>query len=111
MFEAGTVVLIPFPYSDLSNAKKRPVLMLTPPDSQGDFVAMPLTSQSQPLPALKIDAGPLPLGGNLPFTSWIKVDTVFSLCESEIIKAVGRVANESRKYCVQQLCLSLNKGL
>ncbi len=52
MFEAGAVVLIPFPYSNLSNVKKRPVLMLTRPDGRGDFVAMPLTSQAQPSPAL-----------------------------------------------------------
>lgn len=46
MFEAGTVVLIPFPNSDLSASKDRPVLMLAQPDARGDFVGMPLTHQS-----------------------------------------------------------------
>ena len=110
MFEAGTVVLIPFPYSDLSAVKKRPVLMLTQPDAQGDFVGMPLTSQPQPLPALRLDAGPLPHGGTLPLTSWVKTDTVYSLSEGEVIKTIGRVTDESRTYCVQHLCRYLNKG-
>ena len=110
MFEAGTVVVIPFPYSDLSAAKKRPVLMLTQPDARGDFVGMPLTSQPQPLPALKLEAGPLPLGGTLPLTSWVKTDTVYSLRETEVIKTIGRVTDESRTYCVQHLCRYLNKG-
>ena len=32
MFEAGTVVVMPFPFSDASATKRRPVLMLTQPD-------------------------------------------------------------------------------
>ena len=34
MFERGDLVLIPFPFSDLSAAKKRPVLLLTRPDAR-----------------------------------------------------------------------------
>jgi mRNA interferase MazF len=34
----GDLVLIPFPYSDLEAAKKRPVLALTTPDRHGDFI-------------------------------------------------------------------------
>lgn len=31
MFEAGELVMLPFPFSDLSSAKRRPVLALTAP--------------------------------------------------------------------------------
>ena len=110
MLNAGTVVLIPFPYSDLSATKKRPVLMLTQPDALGDFVGMPLTSKPQPSPALSIAAGPLALSGALPRASWVKTDTVFSLCETQVVKTMGRVAPSERSYCVQQLCMYLSKG-
>lgn len=109
-FEPGTVVLIPFPYSDLSAVKKRPVLVLTQPDAQGDFVAMPLTTKPQPTSALQLSAGPLPVSGELPRDSWVKTDTVFSLCESQIIKTIGRVSSDNRSYCIQQLCLYLNRS-
>lgn len=109
-FESGTVVLIPFPYSDLSVAKKRPVLMLTQPDLLGDFIGMPITSKPQAAPALQLAAGPLPLGGALPLTSWVKTDTVFSLSESQIVKSIGQVTDENRVYCVQQLCHYLSRG-
>jgi mRNA interferase MazF len=110
MFEPGTVVLMPFPFSDLSATKRRPVLMLTQPDHQGDFVAMPLTSQPQPAPALRLLPGPMALGGDLPLTSWVKTDTVYSLRVTRIDKTVGRLGEDSRTYCEQQLCAYLNRG-
>lgn len=47
MFERGDLVLIPFPFSDLSAAKKRPVLLLTRPDAYGDFIVLAGTSCRQ----------------------------------------------------------------
>jgi mRNA interferase MazF len=35
------------PFTDLSTAKRRPVLALTAPDSYGDFIALPVTSRPQ----------------------------------------------------------------
>lgn len=110
MFDVGSIVLIPFPYSDLSATKKRPVLMLTRPDKQGDFIGMPLTSKFQPSPALRLEAGNLSGNGKLPLTSWVKTDTVFSLCLSQIIKAIGQITETERNYCINHLCQYLHKG-
>ena len=46
MFERGELVLIPYPFTNLSAQKKRPVLVLTTPDKLGDFIALPVTSRS-----------------------------------------------------------------
>ena len=46
MPQLGEVVLIPFPYTDLATAKRRPVLVLRAEDSFGDFLAAAITSQS-----------------------------------------------------------------
>ena len=48
MFDAGDLVLIPVPFSDLNSAKRRPVLLLTGPDAQGDFMACPIARTSVP---------------------------------------------------------------
>lgn len=37
MLSPSDIVQIPFPYSDLSHQKRRPVLLLTAPDAFGDF--------------------------------------------------------------------------
>jgi hypothetical protein len=47
MPERGDLLLIPFPFTDLSAAKRRPVLALTTADSYGDFIALPVTSRPQ----------------------------------------------------------------
>ncbi len=36
----GELVGIPFPYSDLTTKKRRPVLVLTNPDRRGDFMGL-----------------------------------------------------------------------
>lgn len=47
MPERGDLVLLPFPFTDLSAAKRRPVLAVTAADSYGDFIALPVTSRPQ----------------------------------------------------------------
>jgi hypothetical protein len=47
MFERGDLLLVPFPFSDLSTTKRRPVLALTALDEYGDFIALPVTSRPQ----------------------------------------------------------------
>jgi hypothetical protein len=52
MFEAGDLLMVPFPFTDQSKAKRRPVLALTTPDAQGDFIGCPVTSRDRwPIPA------------------------------------------------------------
>jgi mRNA interferase MazF len=47
MPERGDLLLIPFPFTDLSAAKRRPVLAITASDRYGDFIALPVTSWPQ----------------------------------------------------------------
>lgn len=43
MFRPRDIVLLRFPFTDLSGAKLRPVLVLTAPNAQGDFLSVQVT--------------------------------------------------------------------
>lgn len=68
MSERGDLLLVPFPFSDLSAAKRRPVLALTQPDSYGDFIALAVTSRPQAEHGIPLSSSDL-VRGTLPAQS------------------------------------------
>lgn len=46
MSERGVLLLVPFPFTNLSATKRRPVLLLTNADGYGDFIALPVTHRA-----------------------------------------------------------------
>jgi mRNA interferase MazF len=59
MPERGDLLLVPYPFSDLSATKRRPVLVLMTPDRYGDFIALPVTSRPQTEHGLPVAASDL----------------------------------------------------
>jgi mRNA interferase MazF len=104
MLEAGSVALLPVPFSDQSATKKRPVLLLTDPDSYGDFIAMPITSQTGQPNTLAIQPAAM-LTGKLPKPSWVRYDKPLSLHRSLVVKEFGKTAMALRTQAAQALCL------
>lgn len=107
MLDAGTLAVIPFPFSDLTTIKRRPVLLLTAPDSYGDFIAMAVTSQAghaDNMAILPVDL----VSGTLPKASFIRTDKIVSLNQSLMIKAVGEISDSLRLQAVRRLCSRLN---
>jgi mRNA interferase MazF len=102
MPERGDLLLVPFPFTDLSASKRRPVLALTAPDRFGDFVALPVTSRPQIEHAVPIAAADL-VSGSLPATSWIRTNRIVTLNVSLVVKAVGRVSERTIAAALQQL--------
>lgn len=106
MLDAGTLVLVPFPFSDLSATKRRPVLLLTAPDGYGDFIAMAVTSQAghaDNMAILPVDL----VSGALPKASFIRTDKIVSLNQSLMIKAVGKISDSLRLRAARRLCAKL----
>jgi mRNA interferase MazF len=103
MPERGDLLLVPFPFTDLSAAKRRPVLALTSADSYGDFIALPVTSRPQAEHGLPIAATDM-LTGTLPAASWIRTNRIVTLNASLVVKTVGRLAEPVVAAAVAQLC-------
>lgn len=89
-FVKGDVVVIPFPFSDLSDSKKRPALVLA--DLLGDDILLcQITSQSTKdsfaVPLVYTDF----ISGSLPVDSYIRPTRIFTADKNIIIKKVGQV--------------------
>jgi mRNA interferase MazF len=102
MPERGDLLLVPFPFTDLSAIKRRPVLAITASDGYGDFIALPVTSRPQAEQAAALRAGDL-VGGSLPAASWIRTNRVVTLNSSLVVKSIGRVSEDAVSAAVAQL--------
>jgi mRNA interferase MazF len=107
MLDAGSLVVLPFPFSDLRATKRRPVLLLTTPDRYGDFLAMAVTSQAGHPEGIALNQSDLQTGV-LPKASWIRTDKVVSLNRALVAKEIGKVAAVLRLQAVHRLCAKLN---
>lgn len=105
-FERGDLLLIPFPFTDLSATKQRPVLALTAPDARDDFIALPVTSQTQSEPALPLTDASL-LSGSLPRASWIRIDHPVTLHAALARRVIARVRSDLVDEAVDRLCAAL----
>lgn len=103
MLEAGSIALLPVPFSDQSATKKRPVLLLTDPDPYGDFIAMPITSQAGQPNTVLIRPTDMQTG-RLPKTSWVRYDKPLSLHRSIVVKEFGKTGIPLRTQATQALC-------
>jgi mRNA interferase MazF len=103
MFERGDLLLVPFPFTDLSATKRRPVLAVTAADSYVDFIAIPITSRPQAEHGLPL-AAPDMLTGTLPAASWIRTNRIVTLNASLVVKTVGRISEQAVASAVERFC-------
>lgn len=103
MFEPGALLLVPFPFTDLSASKRRPVLALTRPDDLGDFIALPVTSRAQDHHGVPLRQADL-VQGSLPLASWVRTDRVVTLNAEIVVKSFGRASARLIKTALDRLC-------
>lgn len=102
----GDVVLIPFPYTDLATTKRRPVLVLRPPDAFGDFLAVAVTSQAGHEDAITLSQADF-LEGFLPKPSYVRASKLYTLNERTITRRFGALTPASFKRAQDAICALL----
>jgi mRNA interferase MazF len=110
MFEAGALVLLPFPFSDATTTKRRPVLVLTTPDEYGDFIGMAVSSRSHHANVVPLQNDSL-VEGQLPKPSWVRIDRVVTLNASLVTKMFAKTKSEVHRQAVSGLCEMLHKQI
>jgi mRNA interferase MazF len=92
-FAAGYIILIPFPFSDLSRSKLRPALLLAS-GGRNDWIACQITSNPYADPfAIELTIASFDTGG-LQRVSYIRPGKLFTANESIILRQVGLLRGE-----------------
>jgi len=101
-FVKGDVVVIPFPFSDLTGTKRRPAFVLA--DLPGnDIILCQITSVAKP------DAFALPLtredfvSGSLPVDSFIRPNKIFTADKNLILYTSGHLSDEKTVEVINSL--------
>jgi len=110
MFEAGALLLLPFPFSDAVTTKRRPVLALTAPDEYGDFIGMAVSSRSHHANTVTLQNDSL-MEGQLPKPSWIRTDRVVTLSASLVIKEFAKIKPDVHRQAISSLCEMLHQQI
>ena len=103
--DVGDVVLVRYPFTDLTTTKKRPAVILSPQvytDRFGDVVLMPLTGHAEPESSLRLAHWH---ASGLRKPTWVK-PIVGTLSVRLIEKRLGRLADEDER-CVRAALATL----
>jgi len=107
-------VLIPFPYSDLTQEKKRPVIVISGKkynEKNSDLICCAITSNPRDYAnSISISNSDLDVG-NLKYESKIKPNKIFTLEQNKVIKHLGRLSILKSKEVVSSLnvCIEIDE--
>ncbi len=88
----GDVIVLPFPFSDLSNSKRRPAVVIAALEGE-DIILCQVTSQE------RFDSYSIPLAisdfkeGSLPVDSFIRPNRLFTADQKIILYKAGSLKN------------------
>jgi mRNA interferase MazF len=107
-FIKGDIVVIPFPFSDLSASKKRPAFVLA--DLPGDDILLcQITSQlKKDKFAIALENKDFKTGG-LPVNSFIHPTRIFTAYKKIIIRKAGTTSSAIIQETIRQLIILLSK--
>lgn len=100
MYKQGDILLVPIPFSDLTSNKKRPVLVLSNNDYNNrtdDIIVAAITSNLTTKDFTVFITEKDLQEGNLSVDSCIRVDKIYTISQSIIIKKFGVVKSEITK--------------
>ena len=97
MYEQRDIILIPFPYSDLTGSKQRPALIISNSkiNKSEDRICVLITS-NKPKEGFEIKE-------DLPFKSWVKPNRLFTVHKKIIRKKICSVSVGFHEQIVEEI--------
>lgn len=102
----GEVLLIPFPYTDLSTQKRRPVPVLRQADAFGDFLAAAITSQAGHDDALTLNPADF-LKGTLPKPGYLRSTKLYTLNAHLVVGRFGVLTSDAFARQRTEVCVAI----
>ena len=99
----GDIIVIDFPFSNLSQSKRRPALVIKVPRG-GDLIVNQITGKSQePFLEIKINKKDFKYGG-LKIDSYLRLDKIFSLEKSLVKYKIGSLKQQKFDSVMDNVC-------
>ena len=95
------IVLVDFPFSDLTKAKKRPALVINSLEGENAILCQ-ITTKRRNIQKYEIMLSKESCTGDIRFNSFIYVDMIFTLHKSLIYKKIGEVNSLKVKEIISQ---------
>ena len=96
-FRKGNIVIFPFPYTDLSNRKIRPCLVISD-EMDEDIILCQITSKNTKKDLFSIELKKSEtLKGTLHIDSYIRTNMIFTSDKSQIIKKICKINDKKYK--------------
>ncbi len=102
-YKQGDILLVPYPYTDLTGFKKRPVIIVSNNEYKGsNYIVAKITS------VIKRDAYSFSLleediNGKLAIESEVRTDELFTLHESIILRKICSLKKEPLEAMIQSV--------
>ncbi|MFH1752506.1 MAG: type II toxin-antitoxin system PemK/MazF family toxin [archaeon] len=106
IFKQGNIILMPFPYSDLSNSKKRPALILSSNSFNNFFsdiiCCLITTNPKKELHSINITDNDV-IEGKLHFKSKVKPFRLFTVDKKIVLKKLCKLKKNKFNSVIQNL--------
>jgi mRNA interferase MazF len=104
----GDIVLIPFPFTDLSGLKNRPALLLV--DGESDITVSFITTQLKWKEDFDVKIEPTPTNG-LKVTSLIRLSKLATIDKDLVLGELGKLSQDELNYVNKNLVKIFKLGL
>ncbi len=106
-FVKGEVVVIPFPFSDLSASKRRPALVVASLSGDDAILCMITSKTVRDTLAIPLSAGDFAAGG-LPLESNIRPNRLFTADSRIVIRSAGKLTGAKLREVTDRIVDILN---
>jgi mRNA interferase MazF len=100
-FNKYDIVLVSFPFSDLSEQKKRPAIIIKGLEGENNIVCQ-VTTKKKKFSKYEVPLNRNQCEGNIRFESFVYVDMIFTLHESLIVSKIGKIKDANVKDKISQ---------